>query len=206
MTEITPNLLAASAADVPEKSGRRVRKIRVKHDTNPFLRDVVANLGDRRVAVTTHADLTVVDNSTGELSDARGHITKMIAADREGFVKLYTAQIDAFFELSKPGRELVKYLIYMHQQDANRHLFYLHPTQALQEGFTIGKTTWYDGISDLENKKIIAASKLPNMFFLNPAVFFNGDRTRLVIEVRKIRKKEDRQAELEARGQRRLVE
>lgn len=178
--------------------------MRKRHQTNPFLREVVATLGDKRVAVAMKADLAEINNETGEITRIPGQITKMISADREGFVKLYTAQIDAFFELSYAGRTVVKYLIWLHQQEANHHLFLLHLEQAHAAGFEISKTTWYNGITDLIAKKIIAASTITNMFFLNPAVFFNGDRTRLVVEVRKIRKKEDHMAELEARGQQRL--
>jgi hypothetical protein len=188
---------------VPQITGRR--HVRLRHQSNPFLRDVVATLGDKRVAVSMKANLAEIDNDTGEYTRIPGQITKMISADRESFVKLYTAQIDAFFDLDRPGRVVLKYLIWMHQQEANHHLFLLHLDQARDAGFDIGKTTWYDGLSSLIDKKIVAASKIINMFFLNPAVFFNGDRTRLVIEVRKIRKHEDKIAGLEARGQERLL-
>ncbi len=187
---------------VPLNSGLRKR---TKHQTNPFLRDVIATLGDKRVAVSMKANLAEIDNDTGEYTRIPGQITKMISADREGFVKLYTAQIDAFFDLTRSGRAVLKYLIWLHQNEANRHLFYLHIDQAQEAGYEIGRTTWYDGLADLSDKKIIAASTLAYMFFLNPAVFFNGDRTRLVIEVRKIRKHDDRLADLEAKGQERLL-
>jgi hypothetical protein len=190
----------------PLVGGKKIRSVRQKHQVNPFLRDVVATLGDKRVAVAMKSNMVEINNETGEMTQIPGQITKMISADRESFVKLYTAQIDAFFELSKAGRAVIKYLIWLHQQDANKHLFYLHPDQVKESGAVIGKTVWYEGVSDLIDKKIIAASTLPHMFFLNPAVFFNGDRTRLVIEVKKIRRREDAQAELEARGQQRLVE
>ncbi len=187
---------------VPPLRGKRA--LRTRHQVNPFLKDVVATLGDKRVSVAMKANLAEIDNETGEITRIPGQITKIISADREGFVKLYTAQIDSFFDLTRPGRAVLKYLIWLHQQEANHHLFLLHNDQAIEAGFQIGKTTWYDGLTDLIDKKIVAASKIVNMFFLNPAVFFNGDRTRLVIEVRKIRKREDDKAELEARGQQRL--
>lgn len=191
----------------PLPSGKKtLRRTRQRYATNPFLRDVVAKLSDKRVAVAMKANLAEIDQQTGEITQIPGQITKMIAADREGFVKLYTAQIDAFFELSKAGRAVIKYLIWLHQQDANKHLFYLHPEQVAEAGMKIGKTTWYDGLADLTDRKIIAASTLPHMYFLNPAVFFNGDRSRLVIEIKKIKQTEDRITELEARGQGRLIE
>jgi hypothetical protein len=189
---------------IPVQSGKKSRSSRVKHKVNPFLRDVVATLGDKRVAVAMKNNLAEIDNSTGEITNIPGQITKIISADREGFVKLYTSQINAFFELTGAGQQVVKYLIWLHQREANHHLFYLSQEQATDEGFKIGKSHWHEGINDLISKKIIAASTLLNMFFLNPAIFFNGDRTRLVIEVRKIRKMEDRMAELESRGQQRL--
>ena len=188
----------------PVQSGKRARVVRVKHSTNPFLQDVVAKLGDKRVAVAFKSGMLELDQDTGELTPLPGQITKMISADRESFVKLYTAQIDAFFELSKPGRAVVKYLIWQHQQEANKHLVYLHPDQVVDAGMQIGKTTWYDGIAELISCKIIAASKLPHMYFLNPAVFFNGDRTRFVVEIRK--QKRPSHAELEQAGQQRLLD
>lgn len=188
----------------PPFGGKKIRIVRTKHQVNPFLRDVVATLGDKRVAVAMKSNLIEVDDKTGELTRIPGQITKMISADRESFVKLYTAQIDAFFELTTAGRAVIKYLIWLHQQDANKHLFYLHPDQVKESGTDIKKTAWYEGVGDLIEKKIIAASTLPHMYFLNPAVFFNGDRTRLVIEVKKIRRREDIQADLEARGQLRI--
>jgi hypothetical protein len=200
------NMIPDFETITPPETGKKIRTSRTKHQTNPFLRDVVATLGDKRVAVSMKTNMVEIDHETGEMTHIPGQITKMISADRESFVKLYTAQIDAFFELSKAGRAVIKYLIWLHQQDANKHLFYLHPDQVREAGMEIGKTAWYDGIGDLIGKKIVAASTLPHMFFLNPAVFFNGDRTRLVIEVKKIRKREDVQIELEARGQQRLVD
>lgn len=188
----------------PAIPGKKPRRVRVKYSTNPFLQNVVAKLGDKRVAVSFKPGLAEIDQQTGEITPLQGQITKMISADREGFVKLYTAQIDAFFELGKPGRTVVKYLIWLHQQDANKHLIYLHPDQVAESGLQIGKTTWYDGIVELMDRKIIAASKLPHMYFLNPAVFFNGDRTRFVVEIRKSKKPSHEQ--LEAAGQQRLLE
>lgn len=177
---------------------------RLKYANNPFLRDVVATLGDKRVAVSMKANLAEYDNDTGQYARIPGQITKMISADRESFVKLYTAQIDAFFELQKPARAVVKYLISVHQKEANRHLVFLHPSQAEADGYPISRATWFRGISELIDRKIIAPSTLVNGYFLNPSIFFNGDRTRFVVEVRKIRKHEDTMADLEARGQRRL--
>lgn len=155
------------------------------------------------MAVKMNANLSTLDHDTGEVTQAEGQITKYIAADREGFVKLYTAQLDAFFELKSSARQVVKYLIHMHQQSPNRHRVTLHPMYAADEGFVIAKSTWYDGINELIEKKFIAAAQAQNDYYLNPAIFFNGDRTKLVIDIR--RGDQAKRERLEGMGQERLA-
>ena len=56
--------------------------MRVKYSTNPFLQNVVAKLGDKRVAVSFKPGLAEIDQQTGEITPLQGQITKMISADR----------------------------------------------------------------------------------------------------------------------------
>lgn len=49
----------------PVQSGKRARVVRVKHSTNPFLQDVVAKLGDKRVAVAFKSGMLELDQDTG---------------------------------------------------------------------------------------------------------------------------------------------
>jgi len=162
------------------KSGRRVR-----YDHNPFLEGVISTFGDKRVKVAMKPNLAEINNSTGEITLIPGEIVKVINADKESFVKLYTAQLDAFFDLSGCAKPVVKYLIHTHQQNANRHLVMLHRGFALQDGFDIPESTWFVGIKELIDKDFIAAAVAQNSYYLNPAIFFNGDRTKFVVEVRK---------------------
>jgi hypothetical protein len=178
------------------------RKGRTRYDHNPFLNAVVEALTGKKVKVTMKSNMSVLDGITGEISPIEGQITKFISADREGFVKLYTAQLDAFFELRSSSRKVVKYLIHNHQQSPNRHRVTLHPDYAKEDGFEIPKSTWYDGINELIEKKFIAPAKAQNDYYLNPAIFFNGDRTRLVVELRRSDQKQ--RENLERLGQERL--
>lgn len=183
----------------------KVREKRIRYAENPFLGDVVATLSDKRVAVAMKANLAEIDNETGEIRRIPGQITKYISADRESFVKFYTAQLQAFFELSGAGRKVVMYLIHLHQKAPNSHRIVLHHAFALEEGFDIGQAHWYAGLSELLDKKFIASAQAVSIFYLNPAIFFNGDRTRFVTEIRKRKTDADNRAELEARGQERLL-
>ena len=55
--------------------------------------------------------------------------------------------------------------------------------------FELSAPIFYRGIKELVEKKIIAKSVDKIVFYINPAVFFNGDRARFVTEV--IKKKEE---------------
>ena len=179
-------------------------RVRNRYDHNPFLGPVVATLtgAKRKIPVAMSPNLSTIDHDTGEISPVEGQITKYIAADREGFVKLYTAQLDAFFELKANARKVVKYVIHMHQQNPNKHRVTLHPAYAADDGYEMAKSSWYDGINELIEKKFIAAAQAQNDFYLNPAIFFNGDRTRLVVELRRSDQKQ--RENLERLGQERL--
>ena len=55
--------------------------------------------------------------------------------------------------------------------------------------FELSAPIFYRGIKELVEKKIIAKSVDKIVFYINPAIFFNGDRARFVTEV--IKKKEE---------------
>ena len=60
------------------------RKARTRYDHNPFLNAVVEALTGKKVKVTMKSNMSVLDDSTGEISPIEGQITKFISADREG--------------------------------------------------------------------------------------------------------------------------
>lgn len=171
---------------------RKSPQKRERYDHNPFLEGVVATFGDKRVRVAMKPNLAEIDNATGEITRIPGEIVKVVSADNASFVKLYSAQLDAFFELSGTARQVVKYLVHAHQQEPNKHFIGLHRTFAAQSGFEIPESTWFAGINQLIEKKFIAASKVPNFYYLNPAIFFNGDRTRFIVEIQKQQRKRKR--------------
>jgi len=175
------NTLQAIESDEPKKPLAK----RVRYDSNPFLEGVVSTFGDKRVRVAMKPNLAEIDNVTGEVTRIPGEIVKIVSADKASFVKLYSAQLDAFFELSGSAKPVVKYLIFKHQQEPNKHLVVLHRHFAAQEGFDIPESTWFAGMKQLIEKSFLAASTASNSYYLNPAIFFNGDRTRFVVEIKR---------------------
>lgn len=182
-TNCLENLESSESSEVLGPQKKQYKRIRYDH--NPFLDGVVASFGDKSVKVAMKLNLAEIETSTGSITRIPGEIHKLVSADSASFVKLYSAQLDSFFELTGPARQVVKYLIFLHQQDPNNHLIGLHRAFALEQDYNIPYSTWFAGINTLLDKKFIAASKVTSVYFLNPAIFFNGDRTRFVTEIRK---------------------
>jgi hypothetical protein len=59
---------------------------------------------------------------------------------------------------------------------------------AIEEPWSISKPVFFRGMAELLEKKFIARSSNPNIFFMNPKMMFNGDRFRLIQEFRRARK------------------
>ena len=58
----------------------------------------------------------------------------------------------------------------------------------------ISKAVYYRGLKELLEKKMIAKSVKRYIFYINPAIIFNGDRARFVKEI-KIKEEEKQQEE-----------
>ena len=96
-------------------------------------------------------------------------ISQIQEVDREEFLKIFTGQIKFYFDLSQTGFKLFFIIMGLYQKQ-------------------IG------GVKELLEKKMIAKSVKRYIFYINPAIIFNGDRARFVKEI-KIKEEEKQQEE-----------
>lgn len=154
-----------------------------RYKINPFVNDnLITQLsGQKNVYYTQNTQNTLIDLETGELSPAQLTITKKIRADRETFVKLYTNHLTAFFELTQTANRVLQYVLYLTQETAiNKDKIYVSLNGA-QEFFIsnnskISRSSFYNAMKELVEKLFIAETIEPNWYFINPSLFFNGDR------------------------------
>ncbi|MCH8491299.1 MAG: hypothetical protein LAT81_15420 [Oceanicaulis sp.] len=155
--------------------------------------------------VDTAGPLQIVSSETGETMDV-AEIRKRKVVDTERFVKLFVGQLDAFFDL-KPGTvKLMTALIdelsqarYMNGDTI--YLNYNRVTEYFEKRNSKppAKATFFSAMSEMTEKGFVAPSVDTNLWFVNPAIFFNGDRVRFVTELR--RKRTTTAQRLEAAGQ-----
>lgn len=160
---------------------KHVMRTLPKHEANPFLDGLHLRLGKKRLSVARGSRLIDED---GEIHHTE--IVQIKEVDREEFVKLYTANLKVFFELTSAGQKVLRYVLAVVQDAPDTDRIYLHAGDC-NERFPgeISKTTFFRGLNELLTKGFLAQSVLPSQFFINPHLFFNGDRARFVTEFRR---------------------
>lgn len=182
-----------------------------KYKESPFTQDGRFQIPTRKKSqqLDTAGPLVVHDSTTGEVHSV-AEIRHTHNVDAERFVKLYVSQLHGFFDL-KPGTiKLMTALIDEISKTKNigEDKIYLNYNSVkeyfeTQNAKSPAKSTYMTSLAELVEKGFIAPSINPNLYFTNPAIFFNGDRVRFVTE---IRKKKSKQQALEDAGQMKLLE
>ena len=150
-----------------------------KHKENPFLKEAVEQIQHNIVKKykstggTSQSAILQAVNSEGELVGHTSFI-RQIEVDEQQFTKIYLSQFSAFFELNSQSIKVFGYIMtkLMPKQD-----FFIFDLEECLEytGYKSGQSV-YNGLSGSIGSSIIARGKKDYLYFINPMVFFNGDR------------------------------
>ena len=159
--------------------------------TNPFMQPttVQINANSKRRYVRTATAHELVDPQTGEV-----HAVSMIHTveekDDEGFVKVFTDGVKAAFALGSAGAKVFQAVLEAYQREKMKggyaeslSLFWF---DGGLDGRSIGMSerTFNRGLKELLERNFLSP-KQPNVFWVNPALFFKGDRVAFVREYRR---------------------
>ena len=116
-------------------------------------------------------------------------IVSVHRVDNEQFVKIFTSNLKQFFNLKPTTYRMVQVLLHQLGRARDRDTVYLNVSVAEQYFIStdqnpISKASYYNAMRELIQKGFIAESTNPNLYWINPALFFNGDRVRFVKEYR----------------------
>jgi hypothetical protein len=149
---------------------------------NPFLEKAISEVQITRRYKTASstakgAVLQAFDPQSGEIL---GHtmFIRQIEVDEAQFAKVYLHQFESFWELNKSSIRVFGYLINKVKPKADKVEFFLD--ECLEYTKYRTKKPIYDGLSDLLAAQIIARGYNENIYFINPLIFFNGDRLSFV--------------------------
>jgi hypothetical protein len=195
--EVAPQADGVLVLDAPEKQDKLNKKDAPRYQANPFMGEVHIRKGSKKLTVGRAGAL--VNTDTGEINATEISMIKQV--DRTEFVKLFAEGVKRFFELSPSGAKLLAYVLKVVQEVPGTDRISLHFMDYMERfpGDQNGmkKTTFYRGFTELLSKGFIAQSVVPNLYYINPKLFFNGDRAKFVTEYRineETRTKEERKA------------
>lgn len=178
-----------------------------QYEENPFMQGFTVPVRRKNVAMG-ESDEVLVNTTTGEVSDVP-QITRSVEVDTEKFVKVYTAQLGVFFSLPSRAMQLAEVLLFEMSRFVGSDVVFLNQ-HAAEKYFKsldrkpMSKQTYHRALNDLLVTGLIAYSDRPGLFFLNPHVFFNGNRVKFVTEYRKAARGKLSSEALEKMGQARL--
>ena len=108
--------------------------------------------------------------------------------DKEKFVKLFISKIRVLFDLSLTGNKLFYIFLFSISDAIGKDQIYMNfetaKDIASQCDFNLSDPVFYREIKELIYKQVIAPSKSKYIYYINPAVVFNGDRARFIEEIK----------------------
>lgn len=166
---------------------------------NPFCFETELKIETRKKNLTVSRGTELIEKKDASKSYF-ANIVHTQEVDKEEFIKLYTSQIKAYFDLTKTAYKVFFIFLRIYQDAIGKDHFYLSCKKAMSlaekiDHFVLSESIFYRGIKELIEKRIIAKTNEKNWYFINPAIVFNGDRARFVSEI--IKKKETMEEQTE---------
>jgi hypothetical protein len=142
------------------------------YENNPFIEPILSmKIKNKIVQISSTPNMVV--NSSGEyMGDSKMIVTRKV--DKEEFVKVFKDQLTIIFELSKTAQRVLTYFIKMLGINEDYVIFDKNKAK-LYSGLN-STVSIYTGLTELIQKNVIARSNLTQVYFINPAILFNGDR------------------------------
>ena len=157
-------------------------------EVNPFIQSVTIPVKKFRVR-SGLSERPLVDAESGELV-ATSVIHQMQEMDTDQFVKVFAAGIALAYALGRTGQRVFQAVLQEYEQTPMHGGFadavYLAWFDQGLSGRSIGMSekTFNRGLRELLDKGFISA-RTPGVYWVNPALFFKGDRVMFINDYRR---------------------
>lgn len=146
---------------------------------NPFLEQLVSSVqkGTKKILAGRADNTLLVDSKTG---DVTGHGVFMIEKpiEKNKFTKLYEEGLRVIYGLSKTALKVFSYIAQSITPNKD-FIFFDSDDCAKSLGFKQNLSI-NQGLSELIENKFIARTEKTYKFYINPNMFFNGDRLTII--------------------------
>lgn len=158
-----------------------------KYKENPFRADTVASVELKHKTLTFGTGTGLVDPETGEYQGEAAYKQTRVV-DSAKFVMMYQAYQSLYWQLSTAAQKVMRAIFYQISEEAiNKDQIYINWEVAKDifesENIKVGRSTYFKGMAELVEKRVIAQATRENIYFFNPALIFNGNRAIFAQEI-----------------------
>lgn len=166
----------------------------IRYDSNPFIDNMIISKTRKQVQVSRLGkdDNILLNKVTGEINGT--HVITYRMVDDEKFVKLFTSNIALTFDLKSAGIKAFNVLIWSVQKTAIETDLvcldkYVVGDFLKENSLKMSMPTFWRGLKELEEVKIIAKARKLGFYYINPNFVFNGDRIAFTTAIEREAKK-----------------
>lgn len=177
----------ANGLSVVETKEVNLRRLDYSPRENPFMAGAEIRTSTKTVRTrSTPRDL--LDPETGEIVGATV-IHTIEERDEEHFVKVFAEGVRAAFDLTKTGARVFNTVLAEYQSSkmtggyADSLTLFFFDEGLNGRAIDMSEKSFQRGLKELLSKGFLAP-KAPNQFWVNPALFFKGDRVTFAREYR----------------------
>lgn len=154
---------------------------------NPFIKTTVIKTRSKRLTVARGS--TIIDSQTGEV-EGLTEVAQIFKVDEAQFIKVFTSQIKAFFDLGQGAYRLMQIVFAITQKiPPHTDRIYMNPETLPEDLPAISNSAFYRALAELLEKGFLARVESDkHWYFINPTLFFNGDRVRFITEYQRPKK------------------
>jgi hypothetical protein len=160
---------------------------------NPFLDDTVQHIekGEKTLLFGQKNPDLIIDSD----SQVKGHslFARKVTVDKAKFMKVFMSGLSNWFDLSKAGIKMFAYVA--NQVTPNKDTFDVDFDECKAFTGYKGTSTILSALAELMENKFIARGPNPYKYYINPTIFFNGDRLTF-IEQYEVESKEENLVEI----------
>lgn len=176
-----------SQKDTKELPSINLKKLEYSPYVNPLLKPTEIEVKSKRKVSAIANDL--VDTKTGEVHKMSGIIT-VEEVDEAHFVKVFASGVSASYNLSKTAFRVFQEILIQYQkmkmsggyvEDVSLFWF---DDKLDGRALDMSEKTFQRGLKELLQKGFLSP-KQPSVYWVNPALFFRGDRVRFIREYRR---------------------
>ena len=158
-----------------------------EYNENPFLKDLNIPIVPKSNMYVSK-DKNIVNINTEEVEDEDDVLLrtgKRRYVDGEQFVKIFVKEMETIFDLSKASQKVFAYMLSKVRYD---DLLILSIEECLEKTGYKSKGPIFKSLAELIQKEFIAKTKNQFVYWINPKLFYKGDRLVVIREYCKANK------------------